>query len=506
VLVCWAGFIASAGSLATLAEPIFCVVVTAGKHALAFALPQNLKIVLALGVCTRNLGAASAPPFAVAGIDQRAIVMVALGVPLHTIATVDAARMFGVRAGSSAAPAQLGASGMVRAMERARSAPLAHALLGRVKACCTCALLVCTALAHGADFGTPGGPMPANIGTIADVLRQDRPDMELLISYGTSKGGSAGHLALALRDPARDDERVYSANYYADRSRKHEQGFYTDELMIVVPKLEYLYGTSSSLGDKASFGLDFGEVYKRSVIGIRVYGVPAAERQALAAFFQRINDDYRRQARDTEYHDGEVKYDYLRLNCAKTIGAGFRFGAGYRDLEVTSAPILPRRRLVAAANANIPTEMAMKLVEAWHARGYGLDVVLYQKYSASTYVDPDTGVAFKDLPNRFPSVLSRDFRREQGRYEDFDNLYAMYLLYNLAKYRLKVNDATQLIEISQRKTPMAYEEAAALALRDALTDSENYLRGLPVPPKDTGVEEASSATDLNNATDLRDKK
>jgi hypothetical protein len=394
----------------------------------------------------------------------------------------------------------LGASAIVGAMDTARSVLRAHAVLRKVKACCAWALFACTALAHGADFGTPGGPMPTNIGAIADVLRQDRPDMELLISYGTSKGGSAGHLALALRDPAHSDDLVYSANFYADRSRKHEQDFYTADLMVAVPKLEYLYGTSSSLGDKASFGLDFGEVYKRSVIGIRVYGVPAAERQALAAFFDRINDDYRRQARDTEYHDGEVKYDYLRLNCAKAIGAGFRFGAGYQDLEVTSAPILSRRKLVAAANANIPTEMAMKLVEAWHARGYGLDVVLYQKFSGSTYVDLDTELAFKDLPNRFPSVLSRDFRREQGRYEDFDNLYAAYLLYNLAKYSVKVNEATRLLEINNRKTPMAYKEAAALAQRDALADSENYLRGLPVTPKGTGVEDTPGSTTLNNPT------
>jgi hypothetical protein len=31
-------------------------------------------------------------------------------------------------------------------------------------------------------------------------LRQDPYDLELLISFGTSKGGSAGHLALALRE------------------------------------------------------------------------------------------------------------------------------------------------------------------------------------------------------------------------------------------------------------------------------------------------------------------
>jgi hypothetical protein len=358
-------------------------------------------------------------------------------------------------------------------------------------------LLVIASVVQAADFGARGGPEPTNIEAITGVLRQDPYDMELLISYGTSKGGSAGHLALALRDPARSDDRVYSANFYADRSRKHEQGFYTDELMLAVPKNEYLFGTKPSLGDKASFGLDFGEIYKRSVIGIRVYGVPLVERQALEAYFRRINDDYRRQARDTEYHAGEVKYDYLRLNCAKTIGAGFRFGAGYQDLDVTSAPILSRLRLVAAANANIPTEMALKLVEAWHARGYGLDVVLYKKYSGSNSMDPDEEVPFKDLPNRFPSVLSRDFRREQGRYEDFDNLYAMYLFYNLAKYSVKVNDATQLIEIDQRKTPLAYREAAALAQRDALADSENYLRGLPVPPRGTGVEDTSGSTPRN---------
>ena len=360
--------------------------------------------------------------------------------------------------------------------------------------------LLCTVPTQAADFGSPGGPVPANLQAIAAELGQDPYDMELLISYGTSKGGSAGHLALALREPATGDDRVYSANFYADRSRRHEQGFYTDELMIAVPKLEYLYGTNSSLGDTASFGLDFGEVYKRSVIGIRAHGVPAVERQALADFFRRINDDYRRQARDTEYHDGEVKYDYLHLNCAKTIGSAFKYGAGYKDLEITGRATLLWRPLVAAANANIPTEMAMKLVEAWHARGYRLDVVLYKKYSGSTHVDPDAELAFKDLPNRFPSVLSRDFRREQGRYQDFDNLYAMYLLYNLSKASLKVNEATRLLEINDRKIPMAYEEAAALARRDALADSENYLRGLPVTPKGTGVEETTGSTPLDKPT------
>ena len=184
-----------------------------------------------------------------------------------------------------------------------------------------------------------------------------------------------------------------------------------------------------------------------------------------------------------------MRYDYLRLNCAKTIGAAFRHGAGYRDLDVTSAVLLSGRRVVAAANANIPTEMAMKLLKEWNGRGYGLDVVWYQKFAGSTYVDPheDKKVAFKDLPNRFPSVLSSDFRKEQGHYEDIDNLFAMYVLYNLSKYSVRVNDATRLLEIEKSKTPMAYPEASEAATRSAKADSEDFRRRAPFRRRGTEI-------------------
>ncbi len=342
--------------------------------------------------------------------------------------------------------------------------------------------LLAVGAASAADFGTPGGPPPANVEEIARVLRQDPYDLELLISYGTSKGGSAGHLALAIRDQAT---------------------FYTGDLMLRIPKSEYLFGTTSSLGPKAAFGLDFGEIYKRSVIGVRVYGVPPAEKAALAAFFGRINDDYHGRARKTDYHDEEIKYDYLRLNCAKTIGTAFKLGAGYKDLEVAAARILAGRRVVAAANANIPTELAMKLLKAWDARGYGLDVVLYKKYGGSPYADPREGdqVAFKDLPNRFPSVLSRDFRREQGQYEDYDNLFAMYVLYNLATYSVRVNDGTLRLEIDRSKRPMAYPVATELAARSARSDTESFRRRLSFRTKGTSIE-AEDNRQLYGNTDV----
>ena len=42
-----------------------------------------------------------------------------------------------------------------------------------------------------ADFGTRGGAGPGNIDGIMKVLKQDPYDLELLISFGTSRGGSA---------------------------------------------------------------------------------------------------------------------------------------------------------------------------------------------------------------------------------------------------------------------------------------------------------------------------
>lgn len=369
--------------------------------------------------------------------------------------------------------------------------------------CCVMLFVGWPARALAADFGHPGGPAPANVDQVAALLREDPYDVELLISFGTSKGGSAGHLAVAIRDEGSADDLVYSANFYADRSRKHQAGYYTDDIMVAIPKTEYLYRTGSSVAGTAMFGLDFGQVYKRSVIGVRVSGVPAADKARLVAYFGRINDDYHRRARDTEYHDGEIRYDYLRLNCAKTVGAAFRFGAGYGNLEVTGAKFLSGRRVVAAATANIPTEMAMKLVREWGERGYGMDVVLYKKYAGSSYVDPreDEKVAFRDLPNRFPSVLSLDFRREQGAYQDYDNLFAMYLLYNLGRYSVRIDEATQLLEIEKDKRPMAYREAVDHATQSARSDSENFRRRILFRPRGTRIGETPDNTHLYDFTD-----
>jgi len=357
------------------------------------------------------------------------------------------------------------------------------------------AMAAFAACATAADFATPGGPEPAGISRVSDLLHEDPYDLELLVSFGTSKGGSAGHLAIALRGAAPGgDDMVYSANFYADREPEHERDFYTRDLMVRVPKMEYLYRTSSSLGERAQFGLDFGEAYKRSVVGVRVYGVPAREKEALAAYFDRINADYHRRARDTEYQHGEVKYGYLTLNCAKTVGSAFKYGAGYADLPISSAKVLPNRRVTKALNANTPTSMAMSLLREFHVRGYRMDVVLYRKYADSGYVDPheEEKVAFRDLPNRFPSVISLDFRNDDRAYEDYDNLFAMYLLQEMKRYDVRIDPKEKRIEVAEPGIPMPYAKAVERAARDAESDRRGFLRRLLFPHKGTRIDEDDS--------------
>ena len=117
----------------------------------------------------------------------------------------------------------------------------------------------------------------------------------------------------------------------------------------------------------------------------------------------------------------------------------------------------------------------MKLVEQWHARGYTMDVVLYKKWPHSAWVDPhdEPKMAFGALPDRFPSVLSLDYRADAGHYEDYDNLYAMYLLRHLGRYGLKIDDTTLELRVQRSAGTLPYAEAARLgAQRGARAEQE----------------------------------
>jgi BASS family bile acid:Na+ symporter len=94
VVVYAKGFEAAVGTYAFGAQIVFFPISTAASYWLTFGLAQNQRSVIGLGMATRNLGAAFAPLFAIHTQDQRAIVMVAIGVPMQTIFSLAAAKWF----------------------------------------------------------------------------------------------------------------------------------------------------------------------------------------------------------------------------------------------------------------------------------------------------------------------------------------------------------------------------------------------------------------------------
>ena len=73
-------FVGAVGSYAIATLVAFLAIATAGAYILSGVLPEAQKRVLALGLCTRNVGAAAAPLLA-SGVDRSAMAMVALAVP-----------------------------------------------------------------------------------------------------------------------------------------------------------------------------------------------------------------------------------------------------------------------------------------------------------------------------------------------------------------------------------------------------------------------------------------
>jgi len=102
-----------------------------------------------------------------------------------------------------------------------------------------------------------------------------------------------------------------------------------------------------------------------------------------------------------------------------------------------------------------------------------------QKHVQDFYTDA-LMATIKDLPDRFPSVLSRGFRQEAGEYENDDNLLAMYLLYNLGRNGVQVGEASARLEIDRSKPPLPLGLATA-AVR-TISSARRASPELPAPP------------------------
>jgi bile acid:Na+ symporter, BASS family len=102
VLVHGGGVIDAIGSYAIATQVLFVSVVTIAADLMGAGLPDAQRTVLTIGLCTRNLGAALAP---LAAIDQdpRAVVMIAIAIPVTIAASALAARALARRSRALAA-------------------------------------------------------------------------------------------------------------------------------------------------------------------------------------------------------------------------------------------------------------------------------------------------------------------------------------------------------------------------------------------------------------------
>lgn len=80
LLLYWRDFLSAVGTYAIGAQILYYCLLAATAYSLGFGLSREKKNTLALGLCTRNVGAAIAPLLSVSGSDQRATVMCVMAV------------------------------------------------------------------------------------------------------------------------------------------------------------------------------------------------------------------------------------------------------------------------------------------------------------------------------------------------------------------------------------------------------------------------------------------
>lgn len=340
-------------------------------------------------------------------------------------------------------------------------------------------LLPAKAFAETSPWAHPEGPAPKGVEAAMDYLSKTDWQLEILLSFANHKKGSAGHLALAVRDPKTSKILVHSANFYADRAEEHPADkYYTEDLIMAIPKDEYIWGVTSSISPKTHFGLDFGEIFKRALIGIRLYGISEQEISGIQNFYQRLNEDYRAQKSNTEYQRGAVIYDYMNLNCAKSVAQALKYGAGIKDIKVKGNHLFNALPGAKYLFAHTPTSTTLQILEVLAERGVKMDAILYKRNEESTFMNDDPALPFHQLPNRFPSVKSLDFFNGSTQFEDWDNLYAMNLFYQLGTAAFSLPDQARGVVLEKEKPALSYEEASQVAKDQADNDSKNLLRRL----------------------------
>lgn len=85
ILIYWRGIMNVAGSYAVASQGILFLILTIFPYWFGLGLKHEQKIVMSIGMATRNMGAALAPLLSIAEVDQRSIIMVVLVLPIMVL-------------------------------------------------------------------------------------------------------------------------------------------------------------------------------------------------------------------------------------------------------------------------------------------------------------------------------------------------------------------------------------------------------------------------------------
>jgi bile acid:Na+ symporter, BASS family len=96
------GLLSMAGSFAVASQLIFFGIICIGTYWLGVGLPHEQKVVLSVGVTTRNLGACLTPLLSAPDVDERATLMIVLALPIMVIVTSLGTRLFSHRTNATA--------------------------------------------------------------------------------------------------------------------------------------------------------------------------------------------------------------------------------------------------------------------------------------------------------------------------------------------------------------------------------------------------------------------